>query len=68
MNVRGGEVYSGRFPTNTDPKEHPMNLVKKHAVPALMTTFAVLVVVAILRKAPVISPITRPLVDKALGG
>lgn len=45
-----------------------MNAAKKHAIAAAIATATVLLGIYVLRKAPVISGITRPLVDKALMG
>lgn len=45
-----------------------MDTVKKHAVPALIMIGTVLIGIYVLRKAPIISPITGPFVDKALNG
>lgn len=45
-----------------------MSSFKTQAKAALMTTAAVLLVIYVMRKAPVIGPITGPFVDKAISG
>lgn len=45
-----------------------MNAAKKHAVAIAIATASVLLGIYILRKAPVLSGVTGPLVDKALNG
>lgn len=45
-----------------------MKDVQKYLVPAAMTIATVLIGVYVLRKAPVISGVTAPLVNKALNG
>ena len=45
-----------------------MNNVKKYAISAAVTTVAALIGIYLLRKAPVVSGITAPLVNKALVG
>ena len=68
MNVRRWGVELRPVLTNHSTQGTDMKDVKKYAIAGAITTVAALLGIYLLRKAPVVSGFTAPLVNKALNG